>query len=803
MMSLWQDLRYGFRIFSRNPGFALVAVIALALGIGANATVFAVANPIFFKNLPFEGSADLLFLSTIDPASPGLASGISRPDYDDFRASLKSFPSIGAARRGSANLSDTVAVPEFHSVARMSANAFSVLGQKPALGRDFNAQDEKPGAAPVAILTWRLWEQRYAKNPAVLGQTIRLDSLPTAVIGVMPKYLEFPPEAELWTNLTPSGKETREERALTVFGKLAAGTTLASARAELRLLGQRIASQHSAENKGNTYEWKRFHDIALQGGVSRVIVLLLGAVGFVLLIACANVANLLLSRAAGRAREISIRTALGAQRIRIVRQLLAESLLLALAGGLGGWGLSIFGVRAFDAAVANTGKPAWIDFSADYHSLAWLAATTLLTAVLFGLAPALRLSKVNLNATLKDGARGAGHSIRGRYLTGALVTVQMTLSVVLLISAGLMIRSFLSAFSRPLGVDTSNVLTLRMELPQNRYSTPERRQQFQDRLGERVRALPGVEAVTFAGSKQSTGFSERYQAEGSPADPKQLPRSQFLIAGDHYFETLRLRAARGRLLTSTEFAPGPAVAVLNQTLARQMWPNQDPVGKRFRLHPDTGPSDWTTVVGVVDDFLPDLQNGEPQPSAVIPFRQHPDGAITLLARTAGPAALMANPVRRQIQLIDPDLPAHDVNTLDEEIAQNRWPLRVFGAMFAAFAVIALLLATVGLYAVVAYSVSLRRQEIGVRVTLGASTFGIARMVLLSGARQAGLGLGLGLVAAIGVARLLKTILVGVAPNDPVTFVTTGVILLIATAAGCLLPAWRAARVDPVVALRGE
>src|SRR5262249_3616883 len=398
---------------------------------------------------------------------------------------------LGASTRNRANLSDDINTPASYGGARITANAFTLIGQSPILGRAFLPEDERPGGQSVVLLTYSVWENRDGKDPSIIGEKIRIDSVPATVIGVMPKGLSFPPETDFWQPFVPSGTERRQDRGLTVFGKLARGASRISAEAELSTLAERLAAQYPDVNKDIGYRIRGFNEITVKGQVRTVFLILLGAVGFVLLIACANVANLMLARAVGRAREVSIRAALGAGRWRVVRQLLIESLLLSAIGGTIGWLIATWGTRAFDAAVIPTGKPAWIDFSMDYRAFAYLTGISIGAAVFFGLAPALRLSCIDLNTALKDGGRGAGTGIRGKYLSGILVVAEMALAVVLLAGAGLMIRSFLLAYSRPTGADTANVLTMRLDLPDTKYGKAQQ-VAFERALADRLRAMPGV-----------------------------------------------------------------------------------------------------------------------------------------------------------------------------------------------------------------------------------------------------------------------------------------------------------------------
>jgi len=798
-----QDIKFGLRSLSKNPGFTAVAITALALGIGANATVFSLANAVLFKNLPFADSERVLYITAFDLKDPRGNDGLSRPDYDDLRAQLKSFTGIGAAYRDRVNLSDDVSLPENYTAAHMTANSFDVLGQRPVIGRFFTRADEAPGAEQTIVLSYPLWEKRFGKDPAVIGKKIRVDSVPSTIIGVAVPGFLIPTDAALWLSYPTGQQGKRQDRNLTVFGKLASGVRQRAAQSEVTLASERLAKQYPDTNKDTRFQIQNFNDANLRGPIRTVFLALLGAVGFVLLIACANVANLMLASAVGRAREISIRAALGAGRWRVVRQLLVESLMLSLAGGLIGLAIATWGIRAFDAAVIPTGKPQWVDFSMDYRAFGYLAAITLATAILFGLVPALRLARLDLNDALKEGGR-LGQGLRGRYLSGVLVVVEMTLALVLLTGAGLMMRSFVAAYSRPAGIDTANVLTMRLDLPNTKYAKAADQLEFQRRLTERLRALPGVENATVASSTSGEGnMRVPYELEGQKIDPGHRQRMEFLMVGDGYFETLRLAARRGRVLNAADHRPGPNVAVINETLANKLWPNQDPLGKRLRIFHNTAPGDSTTIVGVVPNYLQGRQSSTPAPVAIIPFRQEPKQWMAIIGRTRVSAGSTGNAFAHEVQAIDQDLPVRNIITLDDDLALSRWPLRVFGAMFSIFAAIALGLATVGLYAVVAYGVNQQTREIGVRVALGASGGRILRMVFNSGMRQAAIGLILGMAAAFGVTRVLSAILIGVSPTDPLTFSIAAFVLIAAATLGCLIPARRAMRVDPAVALRHE
>jgi putative ABC transport system permease protein len=811
--TLWQDIKFAFRTLGRNPGFTAVAILTLSLGLGANASVFTLANAVLYKNLPFANSERILYISSLNRAN-GESDDISYPDFLDYRSQSKSFDGIAAFTGLNADVSDKSGNPQRYRGNRISAQTFSVIGQKPFVGRDFLSDDERIGAAPVAIISFGLWENRYARNLAIIGESVRVNEIPTTIVGVMPRGFMFPAESDVWLPLIPKDDfQKREVRTVTLAGRLADSAKISSARAEMETIARRLATAYPASNKDFSVQIQSFNDFANGGPIKVVFLAMLGAVGFVLLIACANVANLLLARAVGRSREISIRSALGASRWRIVRQLLVESVILSVAAGVLGWLASIWGIRTFDAAVIPNGKPAFIAFSVDYRVILYIAAITLGTGILFGMAPALRLSKLDINATLKDGGHGASSGGRGKILSAILVVSEMALAVVLLVGAGLMIRSFLKMYNAPVGVQSDNVLSMRMLLRDTKYPAPSDQITFFQRLHERLAIVPGVETIAFT-SNMPAGGSLRfpYELEGKPpVDERKRPQTDALVVSPGYFDVMRVRPLFGRTFTEADGVSGFPVIIVNKSFADTFWPNEDCLGKRLRLvtapvaakaGTPPSPQTWLTVVGEIPDIIQnDLGKGQRDPIVYLPYRQQPLRGMNVVARTGVPPAPLGDAFRREVKFLDQDLPVFNLRSLDDFLAQRNWPWRVFGTMFAIFAAIALLLASVGLYAVIAHSVSQRTQEIGIRMSLGASGAKVLSLIFMQGMRQLMAGLFLGLAAAFGVTRVLRTLLVGVSPTDPVTFVTVALVLSFAGVLGCMLPARRAIRVDPIVALR--
>jgi predicted permease len=803
------------RTLVRNPGFAAVAIVALALGIGANVTVFTLANAFLFKNLPFDDSDRILYLSNTLATRPGTVRSVSYPDLLDFREQSKSFEGLAAFSNRSVDLSDKNAFPERYRCPLMTSNGFTVIGQQPVLGRGFLADDEQPGAQPVVILSHGLWESRYSQDPAIIGKTVRVNDVPAVIVGVMPRGLTFPGASSLWMPLVRTNDlQRREVRGLTMFGRLARGSTLPAARAEMTAIAGRLAEAYPATNKGMGVLVQNFNDRFSGGETGLIFRALLGAVGFVLLIACANVANLLLSRAIERSREVSIRATLGASRWRVIRQLLVESLFLSTAAAALGWLLAVWGVRVFDAALVPAVKPPYIDFSMDATVIGFLAAITLGASIVFSLAPALQLRKLDFNAALKEGSRAAGHGARARMLSGLLVITEVSLAVVLLAGAGLMIRSLLNTYSADIGVNTTNVISTNLSLRNRKYPRTEDQVLFQDRLKERLETLPGIEVVAVASDLPAESPDEfTYEVEGAEeTESGNHPRASGLVVGQDYFRAMQVNLKSGRPFTEADGPGSLPVVIVNELFARESWPRQDPIGKRIRLlrpRPGTprgtppAPEPWLTVVGLVPDILQDDESFELAPVIYFAFHQRPQGGMEILMRTRVPPGTLGQAIRQEVQALDEDIAVPNLRTLDESLWLRNWRYRVFGSMFAIFAAIALLLASVGLYAVIAHSVSQRTREIGVRMALGALSSDILRLVFRQGAVQMILGLSVGLTAALGVTRILRAMLVGVTPADPLTFASVALVLTLAGALGCAIPARRAIRVDPVVALRNE
>jgi putative ABC transport system permease protein len=800
-----QDIRYAFRTLAKTPGFTLIAVIALALGIGADTAVFTIVHGAFAWNLGLDHVDRVVLVNMID-ASRRQEFGASYPDFRDLRSQTQSLAGLAAYSFASVNLSDTASPPDRYHCAMMSANGFFVSEQKPLLGRAFMLDDERPGATPVVVLTYSLWQDRYGKEASILGKSIRINEVPSTIIGVMPPRKRFPEDIDLWTPLIPNAQmEQRGNRTVTLFGRLAPGINMATAKTEMNAIAGRLAKQYPATNAGLTADVQTIAEITGAYNSRPLFAALWAAVGFVLLIACADVANMLLARGAGRMREISIRVAIGAGRARIVRQLLIESTLLSIAGGFLGWLVALGGLRWFDAGTNALVKPPWFNLTLDRTEFVYLAAVSIGTGILFGLAPALRLANIDIHSATKDGGQGVAGGRSVLSLSNLLVVFEMALCIVLLVGAGLMIRSTLNLYRAPIGVDTAGVLTMRVNLPEAKYPLPRDQAAFHRALQTRLDSIAGVQAAAVTSNLPlGRWVSFSYELEGTAPDPNQIPRIGGIVASPAYFDVMRVRPRLGRTFVESDGIAGAPVVLVNESFAGKYWPNEDALGKHLRLVKNQASQPWLTVVGVVPDILQNARRPlDHDPLIYLPYAAEPMREMYIVARTRVAPSALAESFRRAVQSMDENLPVYDVRTLESRLAESRLPVDVLGGMFTIFAAIALLLAAVGLYAVVAHSISQRTQEIGVRMAIGGTRRDILQLVYAQGMRPLLVGMAFGLPAAFGISHVLRTQLVGVSSADPVTFAAVSLVLVLAGVLGCAIPARRAMRVDPIVALRYE
>ena len=807
-----QDVRFACRLLAKERWFAATAIAALALGIGANTAGFAIVNGAFFRGLPFEEADRLYTLSWQNRSSR--RSQMSYLELEDWRAAAQSFEALAAYRDDDINISDRLAMPEQVHATWMTANAFDVLRQRPVIGRGFIAADERPGAQPVAIIGEELWQRRFGGGASVIGQELRLNGEPATIVGVMAAGMRFPEDSELWMPLIPSAAERqRSARALRVFGRLRPGVDRGAATTEMSGLAQQMLAADAAAAADFTgVRVETFVERYIGGGGRSMLFTVMGAATFVLLIACANVASLLLSRSAARAREVAVRHAMGATRARIVLQLLLESLVLSVIGSAAGLLLASAGVDLFALAMRQSGLPYWVVFELDATVFWYTTGVCVVTAILFGLAPALHVSKSNNNRVLLEGGRGSVGSARVRRFGNAMVVAEVALTIVLLAGAGVMIRSFARLYSTDLGIRTGDVVTMQLQLPQRTYSTAEARRAFFDQVETQVASVPGVTSVAVTNGVPPRDGGERLlelDVHAGRGDVRAVFVGTVTIS-PRFFETLGVSLLRGRYFDERDGAPGAETVIINELLATTFFPGEDPLGRRLRFtrrdaRPDQPADVWRTIVGIV----PLVKHGSPQDGYInsvvyIPYRQEAPGGVSLLVRSALAPESIMDAVRREVQQIDQDQPVLSLQTVEQFLSDQRWWYRTWSGMFGSLAAIALILATVGLYAVIAYSVTQRTQEIGVRMALGAARRAVSWMILRRAVAQLAAGLVLGLPGAWLLTHILwDGGLAALTPGDPATYIGITALLLTVCVAAALIPARRATRIDPLIALREE
>jgi len=797
------DLRFALRMILAHRWFSLAVVVTLALGIGLNTMVFTIVNAALFKPVPVPGGARLVSIaSQVPEGHDGRDTRISYPDFLDYRAQAHSFEAIEGGSGGEGVLGEPGIPPQSYRLQRATAGIFSMLHLHPILGRDFSPSDAQPGAAPVLMIGYAVWQERYAGSLSVIGRQVRINEKPATIIGVMPKGFMFPTTVDLWMPLAPTINDLkRDNRQLEVFGILRPGVKIQAAQTEIAGISTRLAGQYS-EDKDTTANVMTFHERYNGGNIKMVFILMLASVAFVLLIACANVANMMLSRAIGRQREMSIRAALGASRWRVIRQLLIESVALSVLGGALGLGLGILGVRWFDLAVSNVGKPYWVQFTMDYPVFGYFAALCIVSGLLFGIAPALRAARPDLNQVLQEGARTIGRH-RGGFLAAGLVVFQFALTLVLLTGAGVFVHSLLKTIATNRSIPSDQLMVARIELPQERYKDVDARQRFFDRLLPRLTAIPGVTHAAIVSNPPGLGSIDTHiEIEHAPfIDSAHRPPVSFVVSSPGYLSTIGLPLLLGRDFNALDGTPNHLAAIVTRETAQRFWPGQSVLGRRFRLYDDPNkPGQWMTVIGVSANVVQDVDTQNPNPLFFQPFRQVGRGGMSLVVESSTDPTKAVSAV---VQSLDRDLPLRDTWILSGAIEHNQWYLHLFSKVFMGFAIIALLMAAVGIYAVLAQATSRRTQEIGVRIALGASLRNIMLLVMRRGLWQIAAGLALGLAAAFPAARLMANLPIGVSPTDPGVFLAVAALLALVGLVACWLPARRAAALDPVKAIRYE
>jgi putative ABC transport system permease protein len=808
MDAFLQDLRYAGRTLVKNPAFAALTILCLALGIGVNSTIFSVVDTVAVRPLPFREPERLVALATTHQANGIDRDDVSYLDLQDWKARTHAFAEIAAVSGRSLTLSDGDE-PERFTGATVTWNMFPMLGIQPILGRQIRPEEDTPGGPRVVLLSHGVWQRRYASDPSVIGRAITVNGNPHTVIGVMPPKFQFPERAQLWIPQVPiEHAAPRSARTLEVLARLKPGVAFEEGRRDIGAVAAQLAAEQR-DDQGWGATAVTLRDSLMPSDIRLIVMTMMGAVSLVLLIACANVANLLLSRATVRQREIAVRSALGAGRSRIVRQLLTESVLIALAAAPLGVAIAYIGLEWLTASIPPQSQaPYYVDWNMNPRVVFYTAAIAVATGLVFGLAPALQAAKTNLQGALKDGGRGSAGGVRNR-LRSSLVVAEIALALVLLVGASLFVRSFLNLQDAKTGIDTTALMTLRFYMPGDQYEAEEAMVRRVDDIVRRVESLPGVVSA-FASNMvpfSAGGSGGGVVPEGVAIAPGQEPNSPYFGVTPHLLETLNLPLVAGRDFTDAEGQGRSGVAIVNGPFARRLWPNRNDVeaiGQRFRLLDDPR-HQWITIIGLVGDFrLSSPRDRKPVPYAFISYPYEPARNTGLTVRVAGGApGAITSAIRQEIRKADPTLPLFNLQTGEEARLNSFWQFRLFGWMFSIFGVIALALASIGVYGVLSYAVSQRTQEIGVRMALGASRQNVFALIVAHGAKLAALGILCGVVGAAAVTRIVASLLYNVSATDPLSFVGTAAFLGLVALVASYIPARRATSVDPMIALRAE
>jgi putative ABC transport system permease protein len=803
METLWQDLRFGVRVLWKNPGFTIVAVLTLALGIGANTAIFSIVNAVVLRPLPFKDPDRIMLLLGNNPQRELLQNGVTPPDFLDWRTQSRSFSEMAAFESTIFRHTADTGAERLNGYS-VTANFFDLLGEKPLLGRVFTADEEKPGNNNVAILSETVWRRHFGADPGIVGQTVKMNDRIFTVVGVMRGSFKFPDSTtEVWRPLAFDNDDLQDRTAyrLVVIGRLKDGVTFEGAQAEMATISRQLEQAYPATNTG----WSVFMEPLQEnfvGFLRPAMFVLLGAVFFVLLIACVNVASLLSARMTSRRKEVALRTAIGATRLRILRQLLTESVLLGLVGGTCGVLLAIIGVKVLVSFIPPS-IPRIEEIGIDPAVLIFTLLISVVTGLIFGLMPAWQTTHAELNEVLKESSRGSTGGKGQARFRNVLVVTELVLSLVLLIGAGLLIRSFLAMRNVDPGFRADGVLVnSQLVLPPQKYAEGNRGVAFFKELFQRVRALPGVESVGGITALPLQGNSQlqAYAVAGRPPQPQGQELTAVInTVGADYFQTMSIPLRRGRMFTERDDDKAPKTVIINDALARRIFSQQDPLGQRLYLRGGNTPYE---VVGVVGDTKQFNLTGDASPEIFTHFLESPVTFMYVLARTKGDPTSLAMPIRREVQAIDPDQPVGN-RTLTQQFENSISQPRFYALLLGLFAAVALILASIGIYGVMSYMVAQRTHEIGIRMALGAQRRDVFRIVVGQGLKLALIGVGVGLGISFLASRLLSTLLYGVSAIDPITYISIPLILTGVAAAACFIPARRATKIDPLIALRNE
>ena len=802
MDSILKDIRYGVRSFLKRPGFLVIAVSTLALGIGATTAMFTVVNSVLLRPLHFPESERIVLLESVNPQLGVMRSNVSVPDILDWQAQTQSFEQIAAFVTTSFFL-ETKDATERVRAAGVSPEFFPILRTNPIHGRLFQPDDFQPGKEPV-VISYAYWQRRYGGSISALNSKVMIsgDSAPTTIVGIMPPGFSYPDDTEMWWSRRLRMNERRDNRYMNAVARLKPNVSIAQAQAEMDTISERLAQNYVETNSKWTARLTQMQE-SLVGELRTSLLILLGAVAFVLLIACANVANLLLARAAYRQQEIAVRTALGASRMRVVRQLLTESVLLSIVSGVIGLGLSIWLVKLL-IAISPANSPRVDEIGIDLRVFGFTFGVTVLAGLLFGLFPALQTSRPNLNEMLKDSGRHGAESGRRNRIGSLLIVSEIALSFVLLAGAGLLIKSFLNLRQINPGFNADNVLVMRLSFLWPKYKEEELRVQTYKQIFDNLKVIPGVQSAGAVLSLPLRGdnfaLGRSVIREGRPMTPEEAVNARHLTVNGDYFQTLQIPLKSGRLFTDQDNLQSPKVVIISEKMARELWPNENPIGRRF--------TEWRDekfpreVIGVVGDTKVESIDKDTENQMYIPYLQDSNWTdLTLVVRTTGDAGAFAGSVREAIRTVDKGIPTYNLRTMNDVVSISAAPRRIPMLLFSAFAGVAMLLAMLGIYGVTSYYVTQRTHEIGVRMALGAQIGDVLKLVLRRGMLLAAIGIGVGIAGAFAVTRYLTTLLFGVKPIDVITFVAVAIALALVVLVACLIPARRAAKIDPLEALR--
>jgi putative ABC transport system permease protein len=805
MQAILRDIRYGFRSLAKSPGLTTVAIIALTFGIGLTTTMFSIVYGVMIKGLPFPNGDRIVSVYRNNTLNGSQRDAVTAADYTDYKARQHSLSTIAAYYSGTVNVSG-VGQAERYTGSWVTASMFDIARTHPTLGRIFSAADDVPNGAKVALISYGMWQTRFGGERSVLGQVIRANGQPFTIVGVLPEKYGFPDNANIWLplQLAPVTEKRGDGPSLNVAGMLKPGTTVDQAALDFASIAKQLQTEFKETNANYTADVKGFVDGNIGPEPHQLLYSMLGAVFLVLLIACANVANLLLDRAAHKTKEVGIRTALGASRSAVIRQFLTEALVLSAGGAIGGTALAYVSIMMFNRALADTDVPFFIDIRMHPPVLAFVILLSIVSTLFSGAIPAMQASRSDINEVLKDENRGSSSLKMGK-MSRALVVFEIALSCGLLVASGLMIKSVTKLKTMDPGFRTADVFTARIGFPAT-YTDTVSQKQFMVQLRQNLAAIPGVRAAAITSNLPGAGGSNGGPAmiEGvSYAAERDVPNPRWYAVSDGYFEAYGVKMLEGRAFTAADRADAAPVVVVNKAFAEKYFPSTDPIGHRVRIGGLTSKEPWMTIVGVVPTMFSGDAEHPRSPAYFAPLSQHHSSFVSLVVQTSGPPMAVTQQVRQAVAQINADIPLYWVYSMDEALARPLWYIRVFGTMFMIFGAIALFLAAIGLYAVMSFSVSRRSLEVGIRMALGAQAGQVIRMMFRQGVMQLSAGIAVGLLLAAAIGQATSVILFEVQPRDPQVFGGVVVVLAITGMLACLVPARRATRVDPLTALRSQ